>query len=351
MGGAMVQYKQGDLLQAPVEALVNTVNTVGVMGKGVALQFKRAYPENYRAYEAACRKAQVQIGRIFVFDRGPLSRPRYILNFPTKKHWRQPSRLEYVREGLADLVRQVAELGIRSLALPPLGVGNGGLDWAVVRPLIEEAFAGLPEVEVWVFEPQPGFQADLAPASSKPHLTPARAALLKLFALYSALGEPVGRLEAQKLAYFLQEAAMPLKLNFVKQQYGPYAENLNPVLQRLEGYYLRGYGDRNTPSAMQLAPGALDEAVAFLADHPEADEAVSRAAELIEGFDSPYGLELLATVHWAFTREGAQDWASLLKVVRAWSPRKERFPEAHLRVAAEHLAQKGWLPQPVADSV
>ncbi len=347
----MIQYKQGDLLQAPVEALVNTVNTVGVMGKGVALQFKRAYPENYRAYEAACRKGEVQIGRIFVFDRGPLAYPRYIFNFPTKKHWRQPSRLEYVQEGLRDLVHQVRALGVRSLALPPLGVGNGGLDWARVRPLIEQAFAELPEVEVWVYQPQPAFQANLAMPSSKPHLTPARAALLKLFALYSAFGEPVGRLEAQKLAYFLQESPLPLKLNFVKQKYGPYAENLNPVLQRLEGHYLRGYGDRNTPSAMQLAPGALDEAVTFLADHPEADEAVSRAAELIEGFDSPYGLELLATVHWAFTREGAQDWASLLKVVRAWSPRKERFPEAHLRVAAEHLAQKGWLPQPVADSV
>lgn len=152
---AMLRFVQGDLLKSEVEALVNTVNTVGVMGKGVALQFKRAFPDNYRAYAVACRRGEVQIGRIFVYDRGPLFRPRYILNFPTKRHWRQPSRLEYVEAGLEDLVRVIRKLGIRSLALPPLGAGSGGLPWPAVRERIQAALGGLEGVEVLVFEPLP----------------------------------------------------------------------------------------------------------------------------------------------------------------------------------------------------
>lgn len=149
----MLRFVRGNLLEAEVEALVNAVNTVGVMGKGIAQQFKRAFPENYRAYAAACRRGEVQVGRIFVHDRGPQSRPRYILNFPTKRDWRQPSRLEYIEAGLADLVRVVRELGVRSLAVPALGAGNGGLPWPAVRERIRVALEALEGVEVLVFEP------------------------------------------------------------------------------------------------------------------------------------------------------------------------------------------------------
>lgn len=340
----MLRFVQGDLLKTEVEALVNTVNTVGVMGKGVALQFKRAFPENYRAYAAACRRGEVQIGRIFVHDRGPLFRPRYILNFPTKRHWRQPSRLEYVEAGLKDLVRVVRELGIRSLALPPLGVGSGGLPWPTVRERIQAALSGLEGVDVLVFEPLPSeITRPLAPAGKKPRLTPARAALLKLLGLYDAFGETLGRLEVQKLAYFLQEAGLDLRLIFTAGKYGPYAETLNHVLERLEGQYIEGFGDRDGRSSIRLKSGAVEEAVLFLADHPEADEAASRAASWVEGFESPYGLELLASVHWAVRREGARDWPRLRETLRRWNPRKARFPEAHLRVALFYLLRRGAL--------
>jgi O-acetyl-ADP-ribose deacetylase (regulator of RNase III) len=338
-----IQTARGDLLSCQVEALVNTVNTQGVMGKGLALQFKRAYPDNERAYVAACKRGEVQIGRVFVFDRGPISMPRYILNFPTKKHWRHPSKLEYIRDGLIDLIRIVREYGIRSLAIPPLGAGNGKLEWADVQPLIEQAFAGLEGVQVVVFEPQPEAHHNLEPSAAKPKLTPGRAALIKLFGLYGALGETLGRLEAQKLAYFLQVAGLDLRLAFIKQQYGPYAENLNHVLQRLEGHYLFGYGDRNTRSAMHLRRGAMDEAIGFLADHPDADEAATRASELIKGFETPYGLELLATVHWAMNTEGATDLTNILRVLHGWNARKQRFPEPHLRAAWDRLKQHDWV--------
>ncbi len=341
--GAEIRYVQGDLLKAPAEALVNTVNTVGVMGKGVALQFKRAFPENYRAYKAACERGEVRIGRIFVFDRGPFTQPRYILNFPTKKHWHHPSRLEYIQKGLEDLVRVVREYGIRFLALPPLGTGNGGLDWQRVKPLVEEALRPLEGLEVWVYEPQAKPRV-IAPLGKKPRLTVARAALLELFALYGALGEPIGRLEAQKLAYFLQETGLDLRLSFVRQRYGPYAEALNHVLQHLEGHYLRGYGDRASPSGMVLLPGVLEEADRLLEGHPEVRNAVQRAWRLVQGFDSAYGLELLATVHWALTREGARSLEEVWDVVRGWEGKETRFKEAHLKAAYRHLLRQGVVP-------
>jgi O-acetyl-ADP-ribose deacetylase (regulator of RNase III) len=150
----MIETTRGNLLKAPAEALVNTVNTVGVMGKGIALQFRQAYPEMYRTYEQACKNGEVRLGEVQAYDLGGLvGGPRWIINFPTKGHWRAGSRLADIERGLANLVAKVRELNIRSIALPPLGCGNGGLDWNMVRPRIEEAFAELPDVRVLLYEP------------------------------------------------------------------------------------------------------------------------------------------------------------------------------------------------------
>jgi O-acetyl-ADP-ribose deacetylase (regulator of RNase III) len=329
----MIESVQGDLLRSRAMALVNTVNTAGVMGKGVALQFKHAYPDNYKAYVAACKQNQVRIGQMFIFDRGLLDSPRYIINFPTKKHWRHPSKLEYITAGLEDLAQQVKALGIQSIAVPPLGAGNGGLEWSMVLPLILKAFSMLPDVQVLLFEPQPLAVHELIAPLEKPKLTVGRAALIKLFALYTALGEGIGRLEAQKLAYFLQESGLVLKLPFVEQQFGPYADNLNHVLQRLEGTYIEGYADRNTRSLIHVLPNALDEAIHFLADHSGADVAISQAMQWVEGFESPYGLELLATVHWAVCYRNAQDFAEVQHIVKSWNERKAALPNSHLEAA------------------
>jgi O-acetyl-ADP-ribose deacetylase (regulator of RNase III) len=149
----MIEWARGNILEAKVEALVNPVNTSGVMGKGLALQFKRAYPANFEAYARACKAKQVRLGRVFAFDTGGPGLPRYILNFPTKGHWRSASRLEDVREGLEDLLAQARRLKLGSLALPPLGCGLGGLDWAEVRPLVEAALGTEPGLRALVFAP------------------------------------------------------------------------------------------------------------------------------------------------------------------------------------------------------
>ncbi len=149
----MIEYKNGDLLMADAEALVNAVNCVGVMGKGIALQFKQAYPENFNRYKNACKANQVQIGKMFITDNG-LQRPRHLINFPTKQHWRNQSRLDDIRLGLKALVAEISRLKIQSVAIPALGCGNGGLSWNDVLPLIIEAFSELHHVRVLIYAPK-----------------------------------------------------------------------------------------------------------------------------------------------------------------------------------------------------
>jgi O-acetyl-ADP-ribose deacetylase (regulator of RNase III) len=154
----MITFAQGNLLDANAEALVNAVNTVGVMGKGIALMFKGAFPKNFGAYVAACKRGEVQVGRMLVSERQQLTGPKWIINFPTKKHWRNPSRIEWIEEGLADLKRVIVERNIRSIALPALGSGNGGLAWHDVRPRIETALGTLPDIDIIVYEPLAKYQ-------------------------------------------------------------------------------------------------------------------------------------------------------------------------------------------------
>lgn len=346
----MIKSRQGDVLKARTEALVNTVNCVGVMGKGVALQFKKAFPENFKAYHKACKTEQVQPGRMFIYDSGDLMETRWIINFPTKRHWRGKSRMEDVESGLNALVEDVKRLKIRSIAIPPLGCGNGGLDWNEVRPKIVNAFAKVPDVEVQLFEPMGAPKPEqMADRTEKPHLTPARALFIKLLDIYQSAEYRLSKLEIQKLAYFLQVSGEPLRLNYEKHKYGPYAHNLNHVLSRLEGHYIQGFGD-NTSKAddavISLVPGAVAEAEAFLkSGHVESLLRLERVARLIEGFETPYGMELLATVHWVAS-EQAEDVLEeqVVNTVQAWSPRKaDLFTKAHIHKTLKHLKSKHWL--------
>lgn len=349
----VIRITQGDLLrQDDVDAVVNTVNCVGVMGKGIALQFKNKWPENFRAYEAACKAKEVRPGRMFVFDSGGLVKPNYIINFPTKDHWRGKSRIEYIREGLKDLVARIKQLGIRSIAVPPLGCGSGGLEWSKVRPLIEEAFASLPEVEVRLFEPEGAPDPkSMEVRTMRPRMTAGRAAILKVLDTYRALEYGLSRIEVQKLAYFLQEAGEDLKLSFVKHQYGPYSDQLRHALNRMEGHFIRGLGDGVVEAEIEPVEDVLAEADRFVAESGHAAMArhVERVARLIEGFQSPYGMELLATVHWVATREpDVRTLDQAIHAVHAWNERKANLmPAPHVRAAWDRLEAEHWLPQQV----
>jgi O-acetyl-ADP-ribose deacetylase (regulator of RNase III) len=347
---SMIEYIDGNLLEANTEALVNTVNTVGVMGKGIALQFKRAFPDNFRQYEQACRKNEVQIGQMFTVSVGNLlnSSPRYIINFPTKRHWKGKSRIEDIQHGLQSLIAEIKRLRIQSIAIPPLGCGNGGLEWSQVKPLIEEAFAEMPaDIRVLIFEPQGAPEAKAMPITTqKPKMTRGRALLIQLLDSYLVPGYEASALEIQKLAYFLQEAGEELKLHFVKHKYGPYADNLRHVLNAVEGHYIQGYGDGTAPAEITLLPNAVETAHEFLKE-PEVAQRLSNVSNLIEGFETPYSLELLATVHWIATKEDQKaktDLDAAIEGLRNWNERKSKvFQPEHIHIAWQHLRDKGWL--------
>lgn len=342
----MIEFRMGDILQADAQALVNTVNCVGVMGRGIALQFKNRFPENFKAYAAACTREEVKPGRMFVFETGTLGNPKLIINFPTKRHWRGKSRMEDVDSGLRALVAEIRTRGIRSIAIPPLGSGLGGLTWADVRPRIEAALAEIDGLHTIVFEPNG--EAVTTKSREVPNMTPGRAALVVLMHRYLAgLMDPfVTLIELQKLMYFMQEAGQPLRLNYVKHHYGPYAENLRHVLTKIEGHLVSGYRDGGDApdKQLELVPGAVKEAEAFLTDDAGTRERFDRVGRLVEGFETPFGLELLATVHWVATHEKIRGFEEIAAAVHAWNDHKKRFSPRQIGIAFDALRTQGWLP-------
>lgn len=352
----MIRFTRGNLLEADVEAVVNTVNTVGVMGKGIALMFKEAHPENFRLYVTACKRGEVQVGRMFVTERGSLTRPRWIINFPTKQDWRGKTRIEWIEEGLVDLRRVVRELGITSLAVPPLGCGQGGLRWGDVRPRIEQALADLDDVEIVVYEPTPQYQ-NVAKRSGVEKLTPARALIAELVRRYWVLGIEGSLLEVQKLAWFLEQAIErrglenPLQLRFAADRYGPYADRLRHLLDSLDGSYLhceRRLADAR-PSDTIWFDDAKRERVELYLRSSEArqyTEALEETSQIIDGFQSPHGMELLATVDWLLAEGDCQPTvAAIRRRLQHWpggrdaaSRKLAMFDDRLIAMALERLA-------------
>lgn len=350
----MITFTQGNLLEARTEALVNTVNTVGVMGKGIALMFKERFDDNFRRYAAACKAKEVQTGKMFVTPVHELDGPRWIVNFPTKQHWRAPSRMEWVIEGLQDLRRFLLEQQIKSIAIPPLGAGNGGLEWDDVRQQIEQALGDL-DIDILVFEPTKLYQ-NVAKRAGVEKLTPARALIAELVRRYWVLGMECSMLEIQKLAWFLERAIErhnpddnPLDLKFVAHKYGPYANRLDHLLNNLDGSYL--HSEKRISDADPLDVIWFDdERKAFVQTYLKSEakaytQALESTAALIDGFESPYGMELLATVDWLLAREGvAPNVSALREGLRHWrggpdaAARKNRlFDDRALGIALERL--------------
>ncbi len=347
----MIRFKTGDLLVEDAEALVNTVNCVGVMGRGIALQFKKAFPENFRSYAEACKRSEVRPGRMFVFETDQLINPRFIINFPTKRHWRGKSRMEDVEAGLRDLVDVIRKRNIRSIAIPPLASGLGGLAWDEVRPRIEAPLRSLDDLadrQIVIFEPHGAPEAaNMVRKREAPKMTPARAVLVGLMRRYlNGLLDPfVTLLEVHKLMYFMQLAGEPLKLRYKKGIYGPYAENLRHLLHEVEGYFISGYADGGDApdKPLELVPGAVEDAVVVLEHSADTRERFDRVADLIEGFESAFGLELLATVHWVLEHETAGSKDGVTARTYAWNERKKRFSPRQIELTADVLIEKGWI--------
>ncbi len=351
----MIEYKQGDIFEEDVEAIVNTVNCVGVMGRGLALQFKNRFPKNFRAYEQACKREEVLPGRMFIYETESLTNPKYIINFPSKRHWRGASRMEDIEAGLTDLGKVIREKHITSIALPPVGCGLGGLDWNKVRAKIEEVLNRLVHVKIIVYEPGDAPNADkMVRNRAIPAMTPGRAALVELVNHYlkGLLSPFITLLEVHKLMYFLQESGENLRLHYNAAIYGPYAENLRHVLNAVEGHFLTGYADGgdNPEKQLNLVPQTVNDAEAFLENKDETKTRIQKVETLVNGFESPFGLELLATIHWVVKKNGAKSMDEIIRQTYAWNERKKQFSPRQIRLAVSALSEKSWI-DPISDTI
>ncbi len=352
----MIKFTQGNLLNAKVEVLVNTVNTVGVMGKGIALMFKERFHQNYRLYAVACKAGEVQVGKMFVTEVNELDGPRWIVNFPTKQHWRSPSKMEWIVDGLKDLREFLISHSIKSIAIPPLGAGNGGLDWKKVRPEIEEALKDL-DTDIIVYEPTDAYQ-NVEKRSGVEKLTPARALIAELVRRYWVMGMECSLIEIQKLAWFLERAIeyfhpgdTSLSLQFSAHIYGPYAKRLDHLLNNLDGSYLhcnKRISDADPWEVIWFDEKRKDFLQAYLGSEAKKyQSALEATAALIDGFESPFGMELLATTDWLLCKEQIEPTVSSLRDgLKHWkggsaaaAERKNRlFSEKYLEIALQRIS-------------
>lgn len=341
----MIEYKNGDILREDVEAIVNTVNCVGIMGRGLALQFKNKFPQNLKEYQLACTNKEVQLGKMFVHQTGQLINPKYIINFPTKGHWKQNSKIEDISNGLDDLITIIEKYSIKSIAIPPLGSGLGGLDWEMVKKLIEEKLKNI-NCTIILFEP---LEQKIEKSITKeiPKMTAGRAALIGLMDRYlKGLMDPfISLIEVHKLMYFMQESGEELRLKYKKAQFGPYADNLRHVLNTIEGHFISGYEDGGDAPTKQLKliPKAVEDAKNYLTNKKNTNENFVKVAKLVDGFETPFGLELLSTVHWIVKNENASNLEEVISKIYNWNERKKQFSRKQIQIALDTLVKNDWL--------
>ncbi len=335
--------QNGDIFKADVEAVVNTVNCVGIMGKGIALQFREKYPENYKLYKRACNLGMVVTGKMFVTKNG-LLKPNYIINFPTKKHWRGKSDVDYIEKGLMDLKRVLMEYKIKSIAIPPLGAGNGGLDWIDVKKIIIKYLADV-DAEVLVFEP--GVRFNEIKHATKVSLNDFRAVFIKCVYIYNTAMDrmyELGNIEAQKLTYFIGLVLdrQDIINRYIKHTYGPYFPQLNNALYDMSGTYLTGIGDGHERHHIDVVPGALEEVNKYISQRPNLSNAVDKVKKIIYGYETTFGMELLGTVHWVCTHENIKSEDDVADYVHSWNDRKKAImSKVDIERAYEHLKRCG----------
>lgn len=337
----MIRYVKGNILDSPAEALVNTVNTVGIMGKGIALQFKKAFPSNYKAYKLACDQDKLEIGKMFVTRDANLQvGEKWIINFPTKTTWRKPSEYHYIEKGLDDLIKVIERKGIKSIAIPPLGAGNGGLKWQNVKDLLIKKLSDL-QIDIFIYEPNSQIREKLKKERVK--LTPARALLL--YMLYDLVrnGEQVSEFSSEKICYFLQRfgAKKYFNLEYTPQFYGPYSGKVRYILNVLNGSYILGYsGMDKKPFAPLILIGSGYETVKdYIDNQPELLSIAQKTSTFLTGFYSDFGLELLSSVDYLSQKNNTFNPEMLNQQLNDWNPRKRSLfsNPKYLAISINHL--------------
>jgi O-acetyl-ADP-ribose deacetylase (regulator of RNase III)/uncharacterized protein YwgA len=345
----MIHYLEGNILESNARALVNTVNTVGVMGKGIALQFKKAYPDNFRAYSRACKTGEINIGKLFMQNASDLTNgEKIIINFPTKTDWRKPSEYIYIEKGLVDLIEIIKRNQIKSIALPPLGAGNGGLDWERVKTLIEQRLSVLEDVKIYVYTPTPQIKEYLK--SERVKLTDARGLLL--YVLYDLVknGEYVSEFSSEKVCYFMQRfgAEKYFKLKFEPNFYGPYSGKVRYILNILNGSYIMGYSDMNKKpfDPLMLVKDGYETTSQYIESKPELKEICKQTIRFLNGFYSDFALELLSSIDYIVRKEKSFDEDVIFQKLNEWNDRKRSMfsDKKYIKISLRHIQAVGLAP-------
>lgn len=321
----MIKYVVGNMFESSAEALVNTVNTVGVMGKGIALQFKKLYPGNFSVYQKRCKEGTFEIGQLIVVkDGNTISGEKTIINFPTKTDWRKPSEYSYIEKGLKELVKVIQNENIKSIAIPPLGSGNGGLKWYKVKEILEKELAGL-NCEILIYEPNAKVQEVLNKERVK--LTPARAMLIYMLFELVKNGEFVSEFASEKLCYFLQRFGGQeyFKLEYTTNFYGPYSGKVKHVLNHLNGSYIMGYAgkDKKPFEELSLLIDSKNEISKYINENNDLKEIVEKTSSFLTGFYSYFALELLSTVDYISHSKNTKDKELIKGELNKWNNRKQ----------------------------
>ncbi|GHT13665.1 Appr-1-p processing protein [Bacteroidia bacterium] len=339
----MIHYIKGNILESDAQALVNTVNTVGVMGKGIALQFKKAFPNNFRAYQVACEQKEISVGKLFVTKDSNLnSGEKIIINFPTKKDWRKPSEYSFIEDGLDDFLKTIEKYQIKSVAIPPLGAGNGGLEWEKIKHIINKKLGSV-DMDILVYEPNQEIKEHLKTERVK--LTSARALLL--YVLYDLVrnGEYVSEFSSEKVCYFLQKfgGEKYLKLQFIPNFYGPYSGKVRHVLNYLNGSYIMGYSDMNKKpfDPLTLIADGYDTVETYINDNVELSEIATKTTKFLNGFYSDFALELLSSIDYIIQTNKTFDQQIIAQKLEEWSDRKRSMlsKQEYITLAVEHIRQ------------
>lgn len=341
----MIKFTKGDMMSSSAEALINTVNTVGVMGKGIALQFKESFPANFATYVKACKNGELVPGKLLVTkEKNTAGEEKIIINFPTKKHWRYPSTYEYIESGLQALVDVIKKYDIKSMAIPPLGCGNGGLKWDVVKKIIVNALQEI-DAEIVVYEPNTLIKQTLQEKSTTKNvrLTPARGLITYAMFYYDSLGENCSLFVANKLAYFLQRqgAKSYSKIKFIAHHYGPYSSQIAHIIYDLNGNYLKGFEQMSAapfePLTMQYDRiQEISKYVRTLEDREQ--QSLKETINLISGFESPLALEILASVDFIRRENPGISLTETITLIQQWSHRKNKlFKDEYIQIAYDHL--------------
>lgn len=332
----MIYFTKGDLLESKAQALVNTVNTVGVMGKGIALQFKERFPQNYALYRSACKNNKVKIGEMFTTVEQTLDGNKIIINFPTKTTWRRPSEYPYIQLGLKSLHDEIIDRKIKSIAIPPLGSHNGGLDWSIIKRMMISSLEDL-DCDVTIYEPSDKIIERLK--SERVKLTPASSMMLDVLCDMVAYGEFISVFAAEKIVYFLQRFGADdiFKIKFIKYYYGPYSKGrIGHALYHLNGSYIKGMGGMEAKPFDQiwLLPDTMKTIKEYMSteNNKKFKDIADKTKSFLRGYYSAYSLELLATVDFILNEEEhLYNWKSMddndvLDVVndaiQNWSKRK-----------------------------